>query len=76
LYKYKGFANKTTADISNLKASMKLDGYQYAICGGDQTLSNIIKAANELMDRIGEAPVGILTAEERAARAEKLYACL
>jgi site-specific recombinase XerD len=73
LREYKEFANKTAAEISDLKASRgDIHNWESTISWVDPNFSNIINALNETRAKDGLAPVAIITPEDKEAKAARI----
>ena len=72
LIEFKKFAEKTAAEINDLKANKGLERYENAKNFVDPNFSNIVKAINELRVKNGQEPVAIITPQEAAEEAERI----
>jgi phosphopantetheine adenylyltransferase len=70
LIEYKKFAEKTAAEINNLKATRGLEHYESSKFLVDPNFSNIVDAINELRSKNGQDPVAIVTPQEAAEKEE------
>lgn len=71
LIEYKEFAEKTAAEINDLKATRGLESYESSKFLVDPNFSNIVNAINELRTKNGQEPVAIVTPQEAAEKAER-----
>ena len=71
LIEYKEFAEKTAAEINNLKATKGLERYESSKFLVDPNFSNIVDAINELRTKNGLEPVAVVTHQEDAEKADR-----
>src|SRR5919106_2059563 len=71
LIEYKKFAEKTAAEINDLKVSRGLESYEISKFFAEPNFSKIVIAINELRTKNGQEPVAIVTTQEAAQKAEE-----
>ena len=71
LIEYKKFAEKTAAEINDLKISRGLEHYEISKFFAEPNFSKIVIAINELRTKNGQEPVAIVTPQEAAQKAEE-----
>jgi aldehyde:ferredoxin oxidoreductase len=72
LIEYKKFAEKTAAEIDDLKAINGLERYESRKFFVEPNFSNIVNTVNELRAKNGQDPVAIVTPQEAAEKAERI----
>jgi integrase len=71
LIEYKEFAEKTAAEINDLKTSRGLERNESRKSFVEPNFSNIVNAINELRAKNGQEPVAIVTPQEATEKAER-----